>query len=289
VSARRLGTSVALSTLAVAALVVATCGRPHKTGHGVRHLVHPVVRHLEGALESPVEHALSIDPKLPPMVVYLDAGHGAEGNPGASSCTCQDEQDFTRLLALDVRDDLERTGHFRVILSRTAGELVSYADRLAEAERAHVDALVSLHSDVRGTGTPREQRAGKACLENLASPGFVVLYSDEGDADLVARRLDLARAISGRMAETGFVRYTGTYGGLYAIDAQDPAVLVDRHEPKKRIFVLRRPAFPSVIVETHHALDPREALLWESEEARHAFAAALAQALTDFQGRHARP
>ena len=110
----------------------------------------------------------------------------------------------------------------------------------------------------------------------------MILWSDEGVGALVAARHTLAREVSARMAEAGFLRYTGSYSGLYENDPEDRAVLVDRHEAQKRIFVLRRPALPSIIIETHHALDPREAMLWEQEETRRAFATALAQALLDF-------
>lgn len=280
------------SRAAVVALLVAivlglaTCGRGGgRTKNRVRHLVHPVVRALEGALESPYERALDLPKELGVVNVYLDAGHGAKDNPGNTSSFCQEEQEFTQKLALDVGEYLESTGHFHVTWSRVATELVPYAERLAEAERSHADVLVSLHSDVRGKGTPYSPYGGRICLENLDAPGFVVLYSDEGPPALVDARRALARSVSTRMGEAGFLRYTGTYDGLYDKDPSDPAVLVDRHEAQKRIFILRRPRMPSIIVETHHALDPREAALWEEDETRRAFAAALAQALADFATR----
>jgi N-acetylmuramoyl-L-alanine amidase len=265
-------------------LIQATCGRTHS--ERVRRLIYPTLRWIQRDLESPRERTLDLSPSLGVMTVYLDAGHGAKSNPGNTSSYCQEEQQFTRLLALDTRDFLEQTGSFQVILSRTADELVPYADRVGEAQRDHAAVFVSLHSDVRGKGSSWEPQAGLSCLSNVDLPGFVVLWSDEGAPILVEARHALARDVSSRMAEAGFLRYTGDYGGLYENDSEDRAVLVDRHEAQKRIFVLRRPTMPSIIIETHHALDPREANLWEQEETRRAFAAALAQALSDFATRH---
>jgi N-acetylmuramoyl-L-alanine amidase len=269
-----------VGVVALLALVLATCGKGHPLR--AKRLIHPAVRAIERELESPREREVVIPPGLAVTTVYLDAGHGAKDNAGNSSSFCQDEQDFTRLLALDVRDFLEQTGKFRVILSRTASEIVPYAERVAEAERARAAVFISLHSDVRGKGTPWAPQSGKSCLENVDLPGYVVLWSDEGPQPLVAQRHSLARDVSARMAEAGFLRYTGSYQGLYENDPDDLAVLVDRHEAQKRIFVLRRITLPSIIIETHHALDPREAMLWEQEETRRAFSAAIAQALIDF-------
>jgi N-acetylmuramoyl-L-alanine amidase len=56
---------------------------------------------------------------------------------------------------------------------------------------------------------------------------------------------------------------------------------MDRHAFEQRIFVLWKPSMPSVIVETHHALDPREARLWAEKSTHEAFASAVTAALID--------
>lgn len=243
--------------------------------------ISPAVHTIEAELEAPRE----LDPVFPPgfgrRTIYLDAGHGAAKNPGNSSCYCVAEQDFTRSLSLDVGQWLEDTGYFHVVQSRPDERPVAYADRVAAAAASGADAFVSLHSDVRGEGKSWSPSSGVECLRNLDAPGFVVLYSDEGPASLVEARRGLALDVSARLGEAGFLPYTSTYEGLYAIDAEDPSVLVDRHAPDKRIFVLRSTKMPAILIETHHALDPREARLWNEASTRRAFAAVLAQALVD--------
>lgn len=230
----------------------------------------------------PPQELLPVFPKgFRQRKVFLDAGHGAEKNPGNSSCFCVAEQDFTRDLALEVGEYLKETGHFEVIQARDDRRPVGYAQRVASAASSGADAFISLHSDVRADGKPWSPSPGVECLHNTDAPGFVVLYSDEGAGPLVESRRTLALDVSARMAEAGFLPYTSTYKGLYEIDAEDPSVLVDRHTPDKRIFVLRRTTMPAILVETHHALDPREAKLWDEPSTRRAFSAALAQALVD--------
>lgn len=220
--------------------------------------------------------AVEVPAAWTPMRVVLDAGHGARGNTGNVSCHCVDEQDHTLRVALDLQARLEATGAFQVDLSRRPGETVQYADRVDVANEVGA-VFLSLHSDVRGQGW-RWWPTG--CTYNDGAPGFAVLWSDDADGSLTAERLALARAVAGSMRDVGFGPYRGGYGDLYDADIE-PGVYVDRHEPGARIFVLRKPTIPSIIIETHHAWDTREEGRWGEEATLSAFASAVARALIE--------
>lgn len=230
-----------------------------------------------------VAHEIPLRPRaLPrPPRVLLDAGHGAKENRGNTSSFGVAEEDFTRLLAYDVHDVWAESGLLEAVLTREDAGLVPYAQRVGQAQRIGADFMISLHSDVRADGTAWSPFAGQVFLAELTHPGFVVIFSDEGAAELVDARRKLAIAVARAMRAAGFVPYLGGYSGLYDADPEDAAVLVDRHEPKKRIYILRASTVPAVLVETHHALDPREALAWEDETTRRAFALALGEALLE--------
>lgn len=214
--------------------------------------------------------------------VYLDAGHGAAGNPGNRSALCRDEQDVTLEIARGVAERLVATGRFEVRLSRDTGALVAYPARISEAAGWGAEAFVSLHTDARGEAVAWTKQGGQACLRNDADPGFTVLWSDEDPVRAVARRR-LAEAVGARMTEAGFLANRGmNYEGLYEEGAS--GVFVDRHTPSRRIMVLRRPAMPSIIVETHHALDVEEATRWTEARTIDAFAGALAVGLIEALG-----
>jgi len=177
-------------------------------------------------------------------------------------------------LAEQVAAQLRETGAFDVRLSREDGEQVTYRERMRRAKRWGAEAFVSLHSDARGAYSVDAD----GCRVNNDDPGFSVLYSDEGP--MAAQRMAMASAIAGRMGQAGFLPYQGdNYVGLYeGLDG----VFVDRHEPRKRIMFLRRPAMPSVIVETHNALDARAAARWQEAQTVSVFSAALAAGLIDW-------
>lgn len=229
-------------------------------------------------LPLPLERPFVAPAAWKPPTLCLDAGHGAENNEGNTGVFGQKEQDFTKLLSYDVTETLEPT--FSIVLSRTDGDRVAYPARLELARARRCDMFVSIHSDVRGESraVPFGETGRKMSLD---WPGFSVLYSDEGDPTAVAARRELARAIARAMTEASFAHYDGDYEGLYARD-EVPGVFIDRHEPQKRIFVLRRMPMPSVIVETHNAIDPRDARAWETPTTRAAFAYALGSGLIAF-------
>ncbi|MCC6526945.1 MAG: N-acetylmuramoyl-L-alanine amidase [Polyangiaceae bacterium] len=226
--------------------------------------------------------ALPLEGRAPgePVRVYLDAGHGAPDNAGNLSCYCRLEEDFTASLADDVALELEATGRFAVVPSRVAGEIVGYAERVAAAEMTGAEAFVSLHSDVRGRTESWSPFPGASCPQSLEAPGFGVFYSDEGAPELALRRRALALAVAEAMRAAGFLPYGGAdYGADYLGPTPGDGVFVDRHELDKRIYVLRAPEMPAVLVETHNAHDPREAVAWDEPAVRRAFALALGHGL----------
>lgn len=273
------------------ALVVAVAGAgAHSVGRRARAAA-PRARALPDPRGWPAATA-ALTPLAPvalaaPLRVYLDAGHGAPGNGGNTSCFCVAEEDFTLRSATHVARRLEATGSFAVRVSRAEGALVEYRERVAAAAEWNADAFVSLHSDVRGHVERWAPEPGADCPVSSAAPGFAVLFSDEGDEGLVAARRSLASATARRMRQTGLLPYEGaTYDGMYQAD-DEPGAYLDRHADAQRIFVLRKTTMPAILVETHHALDPREATRWDESATLDAFASAVAAALADALG--ARP
>lgn len=215
--------------------------------------------------------------------VFVDAGHGAPGNDGNSGCFCQPEHVHTLQVAQHLAAVLRRAAHFEVKVSRTGAARPRYQERIAQAKAFKADFIVSIHSDVRGFPSPwGEDDEGRPCWRNDGAPGFAVLWSEEGSEKTVAGRRRLGRAIGRRLEEAGFLAYSGEdYGALYRQDSHTQSGWVDIRPLKKRVYFLRGSTIPTVIVETHHALDPKEVEHWNESVTLDAFASATAQALLD--------
>jgi N-acetylmuramoyl-L-alanine amidase len=267
-------------------MATAQCAsKPEATPHRSASLASAQPPDLQAQGEPAFLQPQELPPELPSrrLLVVIDPGHGAKDNPGNTSCYCIAEQDFTLALAYDLEAALEALEGYDVVLSRHGSELVSYAERVAMAERLHADAFISLHSDIRGQAKLWRPNGAEDCKWSEEAPGFSVLFSDEAEPQLVTARRSLGSALAKGLLAANFSPYGGEeYLNLYAADAAAAGLFVDRHEAKKRVFVLRKPTIPSIIIETHNALDPREARRWEDVDVRHAFALAVAQGLTQF-------
>ncbi len=215
--------------------------------------------------------------------IYLDAGHGSQGNTGAISCFCEAEQEFTLRATGHLARKLKGLGHFKTLVSRQAGQLVPYRQRLKDAYAFGAELILSIHSDVRGEFQLWSPSPGKTCRKNLNDPGFAVLWSDIGPDKLVSQRQRLAQALAGKMISAGFLPYDGNdYLGLYQGDDQNPGVFVALPAQARQVMFLLRPRIPSVVIETHHSLDPREEQRFQQEETLEVLANAIAAALADF-------
>ncbi len=214
--------------------------------------------------------------------VLVDAGHGAKGNDGNTGLHCQRERDVTLELAFGLATRLSLMGPFEVRLAREGDAEPSYAARKSLAESWPADAVISLHTDVRGTASPYTDGT---CLSfrNDAEPGFSVLWSAEGEAPLTTQRQRLSWAVTDALSAAGFRPYAGVnYAGLYDSEPDHVGSFINRANHGKRIWFLRSLNVPTVIVETHHALDFDEVERWRETRTRNVFAYAVAKGLLDY-------
>lgn len=214
--------------------------------------------------------------------VFVDAGHGAPDNHGNTGCFGQQEEDHTRLVARHLAFVLSALGTFEVALSRDAPG-PKYAARIAAAKAFRADAIISLHSDARGLARPWwPYHDERVFWWNADAPGFSVLWSDEGTSATVAGRERLGRAVGARLREAGFLAYDGyDYASLYRQDDVEASGFIDIRPKKKRVYFLRVSSIPTVIIETHHALDPEEVLRWDEARTLDDFSLAVAAAVLD--------
>ena len=78
-------------------------------------------------------------------VVVIDAGHGGK-DPGARGASHW-EKDINLAAARALKARLERTGRYRVVMTRDADAYVPLETRVQIARRADADLFISLHSD----------------------------------------------------------------------------------------------------------------------------------------------
>jgi N-acetylmuramoyl-L-alanine amidase len=93
-----------------------------------------------------IQAAETFKARMTRKVIVIDAGHGGH-DPGALGDRAQ-EKDITLAAAKMLRARLERTGRFKVVLTRDSDVFVPLEDRVQIARKANADLFISLHADV---------------------------------------------------------------------------------------------------------------------------------------------
>ena len=115
------------------------------------------------------EQTAAITPVVPPIItkpmaqisnaiktIVIDAGHGGV-DPGASSPKGTREKDVVLAFAKTLRDSLQTTGRYKVVMTRDDDQFVALEDRVKIARENKADLFVVIHADtvkqvsVRGT------------------------------------------------------------------------------------------------------------------------------------------
>lgn len=87
--------------------------------------------------------------------IVLDAGHGGR-DPGAlARFGGGHEADVNLAAARELRDLLEATGRFEVVLTRDSDVFIELEDRVRIARAARADMFISLHADAAGSHSAR--------------------------------------------------------------------------------------------------------------------------------------
>jgi N-acetylmuramoyl-L-alanine amidase len=139
----------------------------------------------------PVEQARvpSLTPPVKPKrkskhTVVIDAGHGGV-DPGARGVSGAYEKHITLAMAKQVKQALQSTGRYNVILTRDRDIFIPLRERTAIARKAGADLFISLHAD-----TFKDRRVSGASVytlsERASSKEAQALAERENKADLIA-------------------------------------------------------------------------------------------------------
>jgi N-acetylmuramoyl-L-alanine amidase len=128
------------------------------------------VKLTKAAAPPPVALRTAFLPAKAPMLsmkrtIVIDAGHGGHG-PGARGQQVF-EKDINLAAAQALKARLERSGRYKVVMTREADVYIPLADRVRIAQRAGADLFISLHSD--SGPTPAVHGASVYTLSDKAS------------------------------------------------------------------------------------------------------------------------
>jgi N-acetylmuramoyl-L-alanine amidase len=210
---------------------------------------HPPPPATTGAVDR--EPASGNDPR---PIIVIDPGHGGIDN-GTKSASGVTEKSIVLEFALGLRDRLEKTGRYRVVMTRTDDSFIPLADRVRMARIRQAALFVSIHADALTKGEGDARGATIYTLSETASDAEAArLADDENRADLIAG-VDLSHE-PGDVADILIdlaQRETKAYSMHFAKDLvaeMHKVTRMHKHPMKAAGFkVLKAPDVPSVLVE----------------------------------------
>jgi len=217
--------------------------------------------------------------------VVIDPGHGGI-DPGAIGRDGTTEKQVVLAFAEALRDALQASGRYHVLLTRSGDAFMSLAERVRFARRHDADLLIAVHADsirgavVRGATvyTLSEQASDLeaeafAAAENRADLIAGVELGEESE-EVTGILVDLARRETKNHAVAFAKTVVGKLGGVTPLTRMPHRFAGFR--------VLKAPDVPSVLLELGYLSNPREAAQLRSPAWRGKVSAALAHAVDSY-------
>ena len=225
----------------------------------------------------------SNDPR--PLIV-LDPGHGGIDN--GTHWKNIDEKDIVLAFARVLREKLNRTGKYRVLMTRGDDTYIPLNDRVRFARQHHASLFISLHADSLPAKEGHAEGATVYTLSEKASDAQAAeLANSENSSDVLAG-VDLSNEPSD-VASILFdlaQRETKTFSVRFARDVvgqlRDTARLYKHPIKSAGFVVLKDPDVPSVLIELGYLSSAADRKNLISASWRSKTAGALAEAVDAF-------
>jgi N-acetylmuramoyl-L-alanine amidase len=231
-------------------------------------------------------------PAVPPAkpaddrpTVVIDPGHGGV-DPGAVGLSGFYEKNLTLEYGLALKQALEATGRYRVVMTRDRDAFLKLRERIRVAQVAEGDLFLSLHANVHSSGTIRGASI-YTLSENASDEEAATLAAAENAADVLAG-VDLTE-------QTGDVRNilidlaqreTMNLSKKFANDlvrevGQETKLLRNTHR-FAGFAVLKSPVVPSILFEIGYMSNRQEERLLRSKAHRDKIVASIIRAVDGY-------
>jgi N-acetylmuramoyl-L-alanine amidase len=229
--------------------------------------------------------AASGDPR---PVVVLDPGHGGIDSGTHAREGGEAEKNLVLDFALMLRDKLDKTGKYRVVMTRQDDTFVPLADRVRFARSRNAQLFISIHCDALARGDGEAQGATVYTLSENASDAEAAKLADaENRADVISG-VDLSVEpddIAGILIDLA-QRETKAFSQQFArhvVNELKTAARMHKHPLKSAGFrVLKAPDVPSVLIELGYVSSRKDLKQLMSESWRTHAGDAIAKAVDGY-------
>ena len=268
-------------------------GRSHLTISTAPDKSEPAIPEPE-ADRKPLVTAVALPLALPPRkptlriekpLIVLDPGHGGV-DPGAIGTSGTYEKHITLSAAREFKELLEKTGRYRVMVTRERDIFIPLRDRVAFAREAGGDLFISLHAD----SIKRRNIRGLSVYtlsENASDKEAAELAESENKADLIAG-VDLSHEtpevtnILIDLAQRETMNESAHFAALMVKELGRQTRLLRNTHRFAGFRVLKAPDVPSVLVEMGFLSNRQDERDLQKKSYRAKLGAALVEAVDNY-------
>lgn len=198
--------------------------------------------------------AAPANPGDPRPIIVLDPGHGGIDN-GTRAPSGEEEKTLVLNFALTLRDRLEQTGKYRVVMTRSDDRFIELSERVKFARQREAQLFISIHCDALRRRDGETEGATIYTLSEHASDSEAAKLAEaENKADLIGG-VDLSHEpneiadILIDLAQRETKTYSTHFARVLVNEIKDVARM-HKHPFKSAGFkVLTAPDVPSVLIE----------------------------------------
>jgi N-acetylmuramoyl-L-alanine amidase len=214
-------------------------------------------------------------------IIVIDAGHGGK-DPGAEGAESE-EKDVNLAAAKALKVRLERSGHYKVVLTRDSDVFVPLETRVQIARRADADLFISLHSD---SGPNADMRGATVyTLSDKGSDRVVKNVMGSNDWFINVNLPGRDRAVNQILLDLT-QRSTRNRSAAFAEDllshVSDRVPLLQHSHRDAGFMVLLAPDVPAVLLEMGFITNPDDEARLKSSAQRQKFMNAVGDAIDDY-------
>jgi N-acetylmuramoyl-L-alanine amidase len=223
----------------------------------------------------------------PRPVIVIDPGHGGL-DAGTTGGSAESEKAIVLEFALQLRQRLERTDKFRVVMTRSDDSFVPLGERVRIARVAKAALFISIHADALARRDADTRGATVYTVSDRATDAEAARLADsENKADAIAG-VDLSSEpdeiadILIDLAQRETRAFSSQFARALVGELKTTARLHKRPLRSAGFKVLKAPDIPSVLLELGYVSSPHDLKLLTSEAWRTRVADSIAQAIMAF-------
>ena len=224
----------------------------------------------------------------PRPLIVIDPGHGGPDTGTKAGNGEIMEKNVVLDFSMTLRDQLEKSGRYRVVMTRTDDTFIPLAERVKFARQRQAELFISVHADALPKSEGDVQGATIYTLSDTASDAEAAKLAEAENRSDVIAGIDLAKEpddVADILLDLAH-RETKTFSHAFArllVGEMKSAVRLHKKPLKSAGFVvLKAPDVPSVLIELGYMTNKQDLKLLTSEAWRAKAAQTMVKAVEQF-------